>query len=283
MFPIKSLNSLMDKIQELQFPTNELERVFDTLEKRYSDYSDPWGLDLNVCKTMAKVVYPLYKSYFKVRVHGAEKIQNEPYLVVSNHSGQIPIDGVLITMAFLLETENPRILRGMVERFLAGMPYLGSLVAKGGSILGDRRNCQYLIEKGESILVFPEGVKGISKNTSEYYQIKNFTHGFYRIALEKQTPILPICVIGAEEFYPYVYQFRPLAKLLGIPAFPLSPSLLIGGLPMPSPIDIFIGDPITPPGHLSSEAPEADIADSIAEIEDTIRSMISEGLEHRRS
>lgn len=275
--PIK----LLKHFNDLGIDTKELDRVFSVLEKRYAQYDDPWGFDLETCRKLIRLLYPFYRHYCKVKVHNIEKVQNTPYIVVSNHTGQIPLDAMLISLAFALETEHPRILRGMVERFLAGMPFLGNLVARGGSILGDRRNCHFLLSRGESILVFPEGVKGISKNSSEFYQLQDFTQGFYRIALEAQTPILPIAVVGAEEFYPFVYHLKPLAKLLGIPAFPLTPNLLMGGLPMPSPVDIYIGDPITPSRTLSSEAPENEISQHIVEVENSIRKMIETGLAKR--
>ena len=141
-----------------------------------------------------------YRKYFKVRVFGTENIENHPYVVTSNHSGQIPIDAMLITMAMMMEVDPPRVCRGMVERFLAGLPFLGELTAKTGSILGDRSNATFLLENGESILVFPEGVRGVSKNTTDFYKLQDFTKGFFRIALQAKRDILPVAVIGAEEF-----------------------------------------------------------------------------------
>jgi 1-acyl-sn-glycerol-3-phosphate acyltransferase len=101
----------------------------------------------------------------------------------------------------------------MAERFLATLPFISSLSAKVGAILGDRENCKYLLARDESILVFPEGVKGISKPTSLFYKLQPFTAGFYRIAVENKVNILPISVIGAEEMYPKVYHSLFLARL----------------------------------------------------------------------
>jgi 1-acyl-sn-glycerol-3-phosphate acyltransferase len=183
--------------------------------------------------------------------------------------------------------QPPRILRGMVERFLAGMPFLGDFVAQTGSILGDRKNCQYLLDKGESILVFPEGVRGVSKSTKDFYKLQPFTKGFYRIALQTRTEILPICVIGAEEFYPYVVHFKKLAQLLNMPAVPLTPTFPLlgplGMIPMPSPIDIYIGKPIAIPEELSPEANEKELSEHIYKIEGEIKNMIAEGLKNRRT
>jgi len=254
----------------------KISEIFSDLKARHSHKKDPWGFNIELCEEALRLFLPLYRQYFKVRVFGAENVSDKPYLVVSNHTGQVPIDAMLITMAFLIDTHPPRILRAMVERFLAQLPFLGDLTAQTGSILGDRQNCQYLIDQGESILVFPEGVRGISKSTPYFYKLKNFSDGFYRIALMKKTPILPVCVIGAEEMYPFVLHSRRLASLIGVPALPITPHLV----PLPSPIDIYIGKEISV--ELDHEATDKEIREKIIEIETVIKKMILTGLKNRR-
>lgn len=279
--------NMLENLKQYFEPPQNLKSVIDELRERYKDQKDPWGFNLEACEKAIKLFYPLYKYYFRVRVHGLENVEDKPYMVVSNHSGQIAIDGVLITMAFSMDVKPPRVLRGMVEPFLSGMPFLGDYVAQAGSILGDRKNCQYLLQKGESILVFPEGVRGISKETKDFYKLQPFTKGFYRIALQSQTEILPICVIGAEEFYPYVYHLKKLAKILKIPAVPLTPTFPLLGplgiLPMPSPVDIYIGKPIQVSKDLSPDAIDKEISEQVYKIEEEVKKMIKSGLEHRRT
>lgn len=256
----------------------KINRIFHDLRERYKDYKDPWGFNLELCEAAFRKLLPLYRSYFKVRVFGAENVKHHSYIVASNHTGQIPIDGMLITMAFLIDVAPPRILRAMIERFMAQLPFLGDFAAQSGSILGDRANCGYLIDHGESILVFPEGVRGISKNTPDFYKLRHFSEGFYRIALQKKTPILPVCVIGAEEMFPFVFHSKRLAKILKVPALPLTSNIV----PLPSPIDIYIGQEITIPEHLEAEASDKDIKENVFHIENTIKRMIIHGLKHRR-
>lgn len=256
----------------------KINEIFSILREKYKDYKDPWGFNLDLCEKSFRTLFPLYRSYFKVRVFGQEHIQDEPYIVVSNHTGQLPIDAMLLTMAFIMDIASPRVLRAMVERFLAQFPFLGDFTAQAGSILGDRANCEFLIENGESILVFPEGVRGIAKNTKDHYKLQPFSQGFYRIALQKKTPILPIAVIGAEEMFPFVFHSKKLAKLLSVPALPLTANLF----PLPSPIDIHIGKPITIPEHLTADTPEKEIKENVLIIESQIKELIKNGLEHRR-
>ena len=256
----------------------KITEVFGELRNRYKDYKDPWGFNLELCESVMRKLMPLYRTYFKVRVFGQENVKNKPYIVVGNHTGQIPIDGMLITLAFAIDIQPPRILRVMVERFLAQLPFLGDLTAQTGSILGDRANCEYLIDHGESILVFPEGVRGISKNTNEYYKLRSFSQGFYRIALQKKTPILPICVIGAEEMFPFVFHAKKIAQMLRLPSMPISANVI----PLPSPIDIYIGPEIIIPEHMNPESSDKEIKENVFHIETTIKRMIIHGLANRR-
>jgi len=256
----------------------KIKEVFEVLRVKYAGYEDPWGFNLELCEKTLRTILPFYRRYFKVRVFGQENVADVPYLVVSNHTGQIPLDAMLITMAFLIDVQPPRILRAMVERFMAQLPFLGDFAAQTGSILGDRANCQYLLEHKESILVFPEGVRGVSKNTTQFYKVQSFTQGFYRIALQQHTPILPIAVVGAEEMFPFTWHVKSLAKLLSLPALPLTANLF----PLPSPIDIHIGKPIIVPDDLSSEAPDKDIKEQVMRVEGQIKKMLAVGLKHRR-
>jgi 1-acyl-sn-glycerol-3-phosphate acyltransferase len=256
----------------------KINEIFHLLRERYKDYKDPWGFNLELCEKTLRKLVPVYRSYFKVRVFGAENVQDHSYIVASNHTGQIPLDGMLITLAFLLDVAPPRVLRAMVERFMAQLPFVGDFSAQTGAILGDRANCSYLIDNGESILVFPEGVRGVSKNTPDFYKLKSFSEGFYRIALQKKTPILPVCVIGAEEMFPFVFHSKRLAKFLRVPALPLTTNFF----PLPSPIDIYIGKEIAIPSDLEAEASEKEIKEQVFHIENAIKRMLISGLKNRR-
>ena len=254
------------------------EIVVQKLKERYLGYRDPWGFNINTVTEALDYLYPVYKNYFRVRVFGLENVQDRPYILASNHTGQVPIDGMLITTAMAMEMQKPRILHSMVDTFLAGFPFLGSLTAETGSILGDRGNCNWLLDQGESILVFPEGMKGITKSTNEFYELRKFSNGFFRIALHQKTPILPITVIGAEEMFPFVYHAKKLGKVLGLPTLPLTTNLI----PLPSPIDIYIGKPYEVPEDLSVDAPDKEIRKHVYQIEKVIKNQLAHGLKNRR-
>lgn len=256
---------------------DKVNRAMEQLFEKYPSGEDPWGLNLEKAKRNLEYIYPIYKNYFKVRLFGKENVKDRPYIIVSNHSGQIAIDGMLISTAFATEIKPARVLRSMVERFFTGLPFIGLWAQQGGAVLGDRHNCIQLLHKGESILSFPEGVRGVSKSTKDFYKLQKFTRGFFRMALTSQTAILPIAVVGAEEVFPYVIQAHGLARKLGLPALPLSANYV----PLPSPIDIHIGEEFELP-KISPDASDKEIDEHIYKIEKTIKDLIDYGLKNRR-
>lgn len=259
---------------------NIFESINTVLENRYGKNRDPWGLEPSRVVADLKFIWPFYHYYFDVRLHGKEHVKADtPYMVISNHTGQIPIDGMLICTAFATELENPRILRPLVERFLTSLPFLGKWSSEGGAVLGDRNNCLNLLKRGESVLIFPEGVKGIAKNTKDFYKLQRFTRGFLRLALASGAEILPIAVVGAEEFFPYVMQLKKIAKILKIPALPLSANLF----PLPSPVDIYIGEPYSLPKELSAEALDEELDSHLILLEQKIHELTEYGLKNRRT
>lgn len=257
----------------------KFEAIEQVLEQRYGKSRDPWGLEPSRAIADLKVIWPFYRYYFDVRVHGKEHVQDKPYMVVSNHTGQVPIDGMLICTAFATEIESPRILRPLVDRFLTSLPFLGRWSSEGGAVLGDRHNCLNLLNRGESVLIFPEGVKGIAKSTKDHYKLQPFTRGFLRMALASNAEILPLAVVGAEEFFPYVLHIKKLARFLKVPALPLSANLI----PLPSPIDIYIGEPYSLPKSLSLEALDEELEPHLIQIEQKIQQLTEYGLKNRRT
>lgn len=260
-------------------PNPQFDQAMKELRSRYPEGEDPWGLNIKWVDRWFRLLWPLYRHYFKVRVFGEEHLPTKgAYVLVANHSGQVAIDGLLIGMAFFSGIKKPRVIRPMVDRFVFKTPFAASILTSLGGVLGDRHNCQMLLKKGESVLVFPEGVAGIAKDSSDYYQLKEFSSGFFRMALVAGVPIVPLSVVGCEEFYPFVRHLRGLAKALGLPALPLSANLW----PLPSPVDIYIGKPYELPATLGADALDGEVEEHVAAIAKEIEKMLQKGLKNRR-
>jgi len=242
---------------------------------------DPFGCDPEIIKLIAPFMSFLKDRYFRVETHGAENIPSDGrFLLIGNHSGQLPFDAFMIGTTVLTEAPKPRLVRSMVERWSADLPFISELFVRSGQIVGDPRVCTRLLEAEEAVLVFPEGAKGINKLFSQRYQLSNFGHGFMRLALQAKAPIVPFAVIGAEEQAPAIADIRPLARLLGLPAAPIIfPQML--PLPLPTRYRIWFGEPMEFKGHADDD--DDVVAAQVKKVKNTVQRMVDHGLKRRPS
>ena len=255
----------LDKLRSVPTPRNEFG-------------VDPFGFDPEVLAWSIPVAHFLYRRYFRVEAHRVQNVPEGPVLLVANHSGQIPIDAMMLATSLLLDHPRPRVARSMIERWVPTLPFVSYYLARCGQVVGTRENCRALLSQGECILVFPEGAKGISKTFDKRYQLQEFGLGFMRLALESGA-----AVIGAEEQAPSLYNAKPLARLLGAPAFPITPTFpwlpVLGMLPYPTKYRIWFGDPI----HFAGDPDDDDHVIAAKEVKRTLSGLVSHGLEERQA
>jgi 1-acyl-sn-glycerol-3-phosphate acyltransferase len=241
---------------------------------------DPYGLDAEYVVAAIAPLSWLYKKYFRVQLHGADRVPNEGRaVIVANHSGQLPFDAAMIEVGLLLEKDPPRVVRALVEKWVPTLPFVSTFMARCGQIVGTPENCRRLLAADEAILVFPEGVRGLNKPFRERYQLQKFGQGFMRLALESSAPVVPCAVVGAEEQAPALFDLKPLARLLGFPAFPITPTLL--PFPLPSRYHIRFGEPMRFTG--SPDDDDAVLEKKVAEVRDAVRTLVDRGLAERKS
>lgn len=245
---------------------------------------DRWGLHPETLRKFAPLLYLLYKKYFRVETAGLENLPpNGRALFIGNHGGQIPLDAMMAGLALLLDGEPPRIARAMVERWVPTVPFVSSLFTRIGAMVGDPMNCREILEHDQSVLVFPEGVRGSGKLFKDRYQLQRFGTGFMRLALETKSPVIPVAVIGTEETYPSVYNFEKLAKLIGAPYLPVTPFFplfgLFGLIPLPSKVTVRFGKPIYFEGDPNES--EDEIRIKVQKVKEALQAEINEGLEKR--
>ena len=243
---------------------------------------DPFWLDPQWTKYALASAAFLYRYYFRADVEGAEHVPSGRVLLVSNHSGQIPIDAALIGAAMFMDVEPPRFIRAMVEKWTQTLPFVSLLFSRVGQVVGVPENAERLLRREEALLVFPEGARGIAKTFDRRYQLAEFGLGFMRLAIETNTPIVPIAVIGGEEQYVSVANLGNVAKMLRVPAFPVIPQLLIPGgqLPLPTKYRITFGEPM----HFTGDPDEDDavIEEKVWLVRQTIQSMVNRGVKARK-
>ena len=220
----------------------------------------------------------LYRHYFRAKTYDIEKVPAAGRaLLIANHSGQLPFDGAMIGTSLLLDRNPPRMLRAMVERWVPTLPYVSVFMSRCGQVVGTPENCRQLLRDEEAILVFPEGAGGISKEWKKRYQLQQFGYGFMRLALETNTPIIPVAVVGAEEQSMNLRNWESLAKLLNTPAVPITPTVV--PLPLPTKYHILYGDPLYFDGDANAD--EGRIGRRVKRVKSAIEALMERGLDER--
>ncbi|GAB5541703.1 MAG: hypothetical protein SangKO_014630 [Sandaracinaceae bacterium] len=243
---------------------------------------DPFGFDPGTARYALALAAFLHRFYFRTEVFGVEHVPEGRVLIIANHSGQIPMDGLIIGTSLMLDAEPPRFPRSMVERWSAELPFVSVFFPRCGQVVGSPDNARRLLQNDEALVVFPEGTRGISKTFDKRYQLVDFGLGFMRLALETGTPIVPVSVVGGEEQLISVADFKGVARLFGMPSFPIIPQLFLGmPFPLPTRYRLRFGPPMRFDGDPDDD--DAVIGEKVAEVRANIQRMVDRGLEERRS
>ena len=273
----------------LPLSVRDLERELDDrirkIPTRLNEFGfDPWGLHPETVRQSLLPALALYRYWFRVETHGIEHVPPGRVLLVANHAGQLPFDAAMISVAMLLEAEPPRIVRGMAEYWVSELPFVSIFAARGGAASGTPDTCREMLEAGEAVVVFPEGVRGMNKLYRDRYQLMRFGTGFLRLALEAQAPIVPVAVIGSEEQNPGLANLGGLGRMLGMPAFPITATFPLLGplgiLPLPVKYHLWFGEPMQFQGSPTEE--DAVVEEKVEQVKSAITALFRRGLAERR-
>jgi 1-acyl-sn-glycerol-3-phosphate acyltransferase len=256
----------------------------------HSEETDDFGADRRFAETLEPLLEFLYAVWWRVETSGVEHVPAEgPGLIVTNHSGVLPYDGVMVQLAVRHEHPAKRVCRMLALDMFALLPVLAPALSKSGSVRANPANAERLLRRGDLVGVFPEGVKGVGKRFKDRYKLARFGRGgFIRIALRTGSPIIPCAVVGAEEIHPVVAKADWVGRPFGLPYFPITPTFPLlgplGVIPLPTKWSIDFGDPV----DLSKYGPEA-ASDPILvnrlsqQVRDTVQGMIDSRVARRRS
>ncbi|MCX4248049.1 lysophospholipid acyltransferase family protein [Paraliomyxa miuraensis] len=229
--------------------------------------------------------YWLHRHYFRVVSGGHEHIPKQGGgVVVGNHSGVLPFDGMMVAADVFRYTEPPRLVRYMVDYFVYQVPFVGAFFRGVGQMPGTRRNFDGLIEEGHLVGIFPEGAAALGKTAEQRYQLHPFTHGHVELAARHRVPVLPFGLVGAEEQQTMVADLQPLARALRLPYFPITTTFPwlgpLGLLPRPSRYFIHYGEPL----HIDPDALRSiDVRrHEVERVQDAVAELLRHGQEVRR-
>jgi 1-acyl-sn-glycerol-3-phosphate acyltransferase len=288
--PAPSERPLLDSARELLSTDFYLRKWGRMGLRNRSEEVDEFGYDPVYEQKVLPLFELLYSKYFRVEVHGAERIPSEGRCVlVANHSGTLPLDGMMLRLAVRHEHPQHRGVRWLAEDGIFHLPFLGSFTNRLGAVRACPENAERLLDHESLVAVFPEGMKGIGKLFKERYRLQRFGRGgFVKLCLRTGTPMVPVAILGGEETNPMLMRVEYLTRALGLPYFPVTPTfpLLgpIGLLPAPTKWKIFFGEPIDLSGHGAESADDEILVGRLTEqVRSAIQAMLDHAVDQRRS
>jgi 1-acyl-sn-glycerol-3-phosphate acyltransferase len=271
----------------------QLAGVLEFLQRRLTgDYdTDEFGFDPDLTDhLLLPALRPWFQRWFRVETQGLENVPDVGgALVVANHSGTVPVDALMTTVALHDEHPGARRLRLLGADLVFQYPFVGSMARKFGVTLAAHEDAERLLSAGELVGVFPEGFKGVGKPFSERYTLQRFGRGgFVSAALRTGAPIVPCAIVGAEEIYPMIGNARTAARLLGLPYFPITPTFPLlgplGAVPLPSKWFIAFGEPIETASYGAAAADDPMVVFNLTDqVRETIQHSLYRLLLQRRS
>ena len=256
------------------------------------DYEiDEFGFDRELTENVLLGMFrPLYERYFRVETRGIEHVPDKGgVLIVANHSGTLPLDAIMTQVALADHHPAHRSLRMLAADVVFTMPFIGELARKAGHTLACNPDAERLLCAGEVVGVWPEGFKGIGKPFADRYRLQRFGRGgFVSAALRTGVPIIPVSIVGAEEIYPKIGDIKPLARLLGVPYVPVTPTFPwlgpLGLIPLPSKWYIAFGEPIDTSAYDPGAADDPMLVFNLTDqVRETIQDTLYRLLLQRRS
>ncbi|MFP5069451.1 lysophospholipid acyltransferase family protein [Pseudonocardia nantongensis] len=270
-----------------------LEQALEFLRRRLTgDYQvDDFGFDPELAgAALLPALRPLYRRWFRVETIGMHNVPDTGgALLVANHSGTLPLDAAMTTVAVHDDHPAHRHLRLLGADLMFRMPVSGSLARKSGATLACSPDAERLMSSGELVGVYPEGFKGIGKPFRDRYKLQRFGRGgFVSAALRTGVPIIPCSIVGAEEIYPKLGDIAPLARLFGAPYFPITPTFPMLGpaglVPLPSKWYIEFGEPIRTDEHTAADAEDPMLVFNLTDqVRETIQHTLYRLLSQRRN
>jgi 1-acyl-sn-glycerol-3-phosphate acyltransferase len=160
------------------------------------DYTvDEFGFDQHLNDSVfLPLLRVFFNSWFRVEVSGIENLpETGAALIVANHAGVLPFDGLMASVAVHDKHPAHRDLRLLAADMVFNMPVMGQAARKAGHTMACTSDAHRLLAAGELTAVFPEGYKGLGKHFKDRYKLQRFGRGgFVSAALRAKAPITPL-------------------------------------------------------------------------------------------
>lgn len=190
-------------------------------------------------KTVAKIERPLaflFQDWWKVDLTGLDRLPKEgPVLIVGNAGGILPWAALMLMYALMADKKDPRKLHVLVDMDWIEDERLYNFAREIGFMPANADNARKLFSEGQTVMIFPEGNCGALKPFGERHRLRGFDWTTLLPAVEMNVPMVPLATLGPDESFPMGMNIEPLAKLLDLPAFPVTPFFPF----LPFPVNFF--------------------------------------------
>ena len=248
---------------------------------------DDFGMDKNYIQSHGKTLFKfLCDRYWRIEVKGLEHVPRQgPAILVGMHRGFMPWDGVMVLHQ--LVQKAGRFPRFLTHPGLLKFPFISNFVTKLGGVVACQESADRVLEDGEILGVFPEGVQGAFTPYRDAYKLKPFgRNAFVKIALRHSVPIIPFVTVGSAEIFPIfaTIKSRRWTRYSDWPCLPLS-TFPVLPLPLPSKWHT----QFLPPMHLGEQYPREAAQDASAikaisrEVRNRMQQAVDEMLRRRPS
>lgn len=224
--------------------------------------------------------------YWRIEARGLEHLLRQgPAVLAGTHRGFMPWDGVMAL--HLVVRETGRVPRFLTHPGLLKFKFLANFFTRLGGVLACQESANRVLQSGQILGVYPEGVQGAFALYREAYQVRRFGHrDFVKMALRHRVPIIPFVNVGSAEALPVFAQIksRLWTRYMDWPCIPISTFPFVP-VPLPSKWHV----EFLPPVHVEQQyGPEAADDDSVVrkisqDLRSRMQQAIDEMLRRRRS
>jgi 1-acyl-sn-glycerol-3-phosphate acyltransferase len=231
------------------------------------------------------LIEQIVARYFRTTTLGAGNIPDGRVLIIANHAGVVPWDGILLAAETYRHTG--RFSWNAGHHMWSWYAPVKNLMMSTGMVFGGPEDFEALLRQDEMCTIFVDAGEGNRRAyylESDRYKVKpdkGFapgSGGYIKIALRTRTPIVPVAIVGAEEVHFCIGDIPQVAQYLQVPFFPL----IASPLPLPARIYIRFGEAIRLPAPPEAAGQQAVVDRLNAQVRTTLQALIDDTLRRRR-
>jgi 1-acyl-sn-glycerol-3-phosphate acyltransferase/nucleoside-diphosphate-sugar epimerase len=198
---------------------------------------DEFGMDKSYIQFYNASLFKFLSQYYwRVEPQGLEHIPLQGRAVlVGMHRGFMPFDGVMALHTIV--TRVGRYPRFLTHPGLLKFPFLANFMTKLGGVVACQESAERVLESGELVGIFPEGIQGAFTQYRQAYKLQpSWRNAFVRQAIRHRAPIIPFVTVGSAEIFPIFGKIKSRwwTRYTGWPCFPITPTFPILPVPLPS-------------------------------------------------